>query len=509
MQEQLPPMHAAIDIGSNTIHIVVARCTPENLDIVEDQLELVRIGESVTATGEISPQKRDAAINTLRKYQSLAQQHGAGRILVVATEAIRQAHNSVDFLEDVKRETGLEVRLISGEAEAAFTFYGATYWLGPDASARVGVLDLGGGSMELVTSQNKQITWRVSIPIGSGWLHDRYLPSNPPTRNELANARLFLRTYFQGMRMKHRPPVLVATGGSATSLLYLARCAFGLDAQSNRLTRMDLAHCEGLLSALTAEEISERYGQEVGRARILPAGALIIRTIMQRLRLSEILVSSHGIREGVLLSYARCGERWLECAEEGTETSNNRNRARGPYVGADLSPPTASAELAERLSNPSASRRMKETFVHAGRRMLQERTKKMLEWRDEVLKDEDIEALHKMRVASRRLRAVLDAYESCCDPQLFRKVYRRVKKATDVLGAVRDTDIMLQSLHTELEQAPAEERAGIQWLIAHLSVYRQQRQQKLEKFLAKLDEDTLKQQIDACISEGAVVHGKG
>src|SRR6266702_8136421 len=367
MQEQLPPMHAAIDIGSNTIHIVVARCTPENLDIVEDQLELVRIGESVTATGEISPQKRDAAINTLRKYQALAQQHGAGQILVIATEAIRQAHNSADFLEDVKRETGLEVRLISGEAEAAFTFYGATYWIGPDASARVGVLDLGGGSMELVTSQNKQITWRVSVPIGSGWLHDRYLPSNPPTRNELANARLFLRTYFQGMRMKHRPPVLVVTGGSATSLLYLARCALGLDAQSNRLTRMDLAHCEGLLSALTAEEISERYGQEIGRARILPAGALIIRTMMQRLRLSEILVSSHGIREGVLLSYARCGERWLECAEQGTETSNNRNGAQGPWVGATLAVA------------------LKETFVHAGRRMLQERTKKMLEWRDEVL----------------------------------------------------------------------------------------------------------------------------
>src|SRR6266702_7471782 len=438
MQEQLPPMHAAIDIGSNTIHIVVARCTPESLDIVEDQLELVRIGESVTTTGEISPQKRDAAINTLRKYQALAQQHGAGQILVIATEAIRQAHNSADFLEDVKRETGLEVRLISGEAEAAFTFYGATYWIGPDASARVGVLDLGGGSMELVTSQNKQITWRVSIPIGSGWLHDRYLPSNPPTRNELANARLFLRTYFQGMRMKHRPPVLVVTGGSATSLLYLARCAFGLDAQSNRLTRMDLAHCEGLLSALTAEEISERYAQEVGRARILPAGALIIRTMMQRLRLSEILVSSHGIREGVLLSYARCGERWLECAEEGTETSKNWHGAQ------------------------------EETFVHAGRRMLQERTKKMLDWHDEVLKDEDIEAVHKMRVASRRLRATLDAYEPCCKPLQFKKVYRRIKKVADALGTVRDTDVMLEGLRSQLEHVSSEECTGMQWLIDRL-----------------------------------------
>src|SRR5207302_7961743 len=104
MQKQQAPIHAAIDIGSNTVHLVVAHCTPDDLDIIKDEVELVRIGESVTATGEISQQKRQQTIETLRKYKALAEQHGAGQILVVATEAIRQASNSSEFLEDVERD---------------------------------------------------------------------------------------------------------------------------------------------------------------------------------------------------------------------------------------------------------------------------------------------------------------------------------------------------------------------------------------------------------------------
>ncbi len=129
MQEQSSPVRAAIDIGSNTIHIVVARCTPDNLDIVEDEVEMVRIGESVNATGEISQHKRDVAIATLKKYKDLAEQHGADRILVVATEAIRKATNSAEFLQDVQRETGLEVHIVSGTVEAVLTFLGATWAL--------------------------------------------------------------------------------------------------------------------------------------------------------------------------------------------------------------------------------------------------------------------------------------------------------------------------------------------------------------------------------------------
>ncbi len=141
-----PPMRAAIDIGSNTIHLVVARCTPYDLDIVEDQQELVRIGESVTATGEISQEKTKAAIATLKRYKALARKHEARPVLVVATEAIRQASNSAAFLEQILSKTKLTVHLISGTAEAALTFFGSTYevYKQPHPPTQIGVMDLGG-----------------------------------------------------------------------------------------------------------------------------------------------------------------------------------------------------------------------------------------------------------------------------------------------------------------------------------------------------------------------------
>ncbi len=488
MQEQSssPPMRAAIDIGSNTIHIVVARCKPHNLDIVEDQLELVRIGESVTATGAISSEKCEATVATLRQYQTLALQHNAYPILVVATEAIRQASNSQQFLDHIKHQTGLQVLLISGTAEATLTFYGATYEESREAasSRRLGVMDLGGGSMELVTAKNLHIDWRTSIPIGSGWLHDRYLPTNPPTPDDLAVAHTFLQTYLAGMRIKLPPSTLIVTGGSANSLLLLARKAFRLDPSSNKLTHDDLMHCEGLLSALTAEEVSQRYNQPIARARILPAGALIIRTVMSRLNLQEISISPHGIREGVLLAYERFGENWLERVNKEASTSHpSEGTGQQTHNGA-------------------------ESFVHSGKRMLEERVDKLLAWTDEVLRNEDIEAVHKMRVATRRLRATLDAFESCCEPKRFKKTYRHIKKIADLLGDARDTDVMLLGLQVQLEQALPEERAGIKWLIQRLNVYRQRKQQAMQDFFATLDEHALRKQVVSCIQEGALHHGK-
>lgn len=313
MQDLMPSAQAAIDIGSNTIHVVVARYAAEGLDIVENEEEVVRIGESVTATGEISPEKCDAAITTLQRYKELAQKHRAKPILVVATEAIRQARNNADFVERVRRETGLHVQLISGTAEAVLTFLGATYEnMTHDAPSQLGVMDLGGGSMEIVTANGKQITWRTSLPLGSGWLHDRYLPSNPPSSNELTGARTFLKHFLEDAQFLNCPPILIVTGGSANALLQLARRAQGLDQKNNQLTIENLLQCETLLRTRTAEEVSQYYQLSLNRSRILLAGLLIIQAVLEHLHLTNFYVSSHGIREGALLAYKQYGEHWLE-----------------------------------------------------------------------------------------------------------------------------------------------------------------------------------------------------
>lgn len=490
MKEQTAPVWAAIDIGSNTVHIVVAHSMPDKLDILADEVDMTRIGESVNATGEISQQKQNETIKVLCKYKKLAEEHHAGQILVVGTEAIRKASNKDDFLAAVERETGLHVQLINGDIEAVLTFYGATYELYQEQNppSRVGVMDLGGGSTELIIARSKRITWRTSFSIGSGWLHDRYLSANPPSHDELSVAQQFLRTYLKKSNVKRLPRVLVATGGTANSLLYLAQQAFQLPEQEHQLTYDGVMRAEGLMSALSAESIARRYHQPVGRARILLAGTLIIAAVMSKFHLQTIRVSPHGIREGVLLARARFGEGWLKQVQQISQQTDVDTSSHGK----------------ELEGTPE------EPFAQSGRHELKERAEKFVQECDKVLHNEteDIEPVHKLRVASRRLRAALDAYQSCCDPKLFKNVYKQVKDAADSAGAVRDTDVMLQGLQKQLEQVPTAEVAGVQWLVDHLMLYREERQQVLDDFLNALDGGTLKHQAEASIKKGAASNGK-
>jgi exopolyphosphatase / guanosine-5'-triphosphate,3'-diphosphate pyrophosphatase len=312
------PVYAAIDVGSNTVHLVVARCFKDRVEILADELELVRIGESVNATGAISPQKRDQTIATLQKYQAQAEHYAASSVFVVATEAIRRASNSAEFLATIREATGLVVHIIGGDVEATLTFYGATYELsqyGPPP-VDLAVADLGGGSMELVIAHQLQIVWSTSLPIGSGWLHDRYLPSDPPTQQEVAAAQKFLLDYLQTISVQTSPAALIFVGGSANTLLYLARYSLGVSQTETRLSYEDVVRCEEILRVLPADEVARRYPIDPHRARILPAGAFIIRMLMERLYLKEIYVSAHGIREGVLLARVRYGEQWQAQLQE-------------------------------------------------------------------------------------------------------------------------------------------------------------------------------------------------
>jgi CHAD domain-containing protein len=131
--------------------------------------------------------------------------------------------------------------------------------------------------------------------------------------------------------------------------------------------------------------------------------------------------------------------------------------------------------------------------------MFQERATVMFSWRDAVLQNTDIEAVHKMRVASRRLRAVMDAYEGIADPKIFKPVYKLVKKTADVLGAARDTDVMIQNLQAQLEQLPSLEQAGIRWLLNKLEAYRKDHQQALIAHINSLDEIDVMRQLEHCL----------
>ncbi|GLV57207.1 hypothetical protein KDH_40440 [Dictyobacter sp. S3.2.2.5] len=489
MPEQTASVCTAIDIGSNTLRMVVARCSATDFEILAADEAVVRIGESVNATGAISPEKQELAVSTLKKFQAIAKEFEPQITLAIATEAIRKASNRADFLEAIQRETDIKVHCIGGDVEATLTFYGAAYAVNklPQPPEQFGVMDMGGGSTELVLAKNARISWHTSLPIGSGWLHDRYLQSNPPTVADQSTARTFLRTYLSGLNIKAFPSILFVTGGSANTLLSLARRAFKLDEGADVLTYEDLLRCQGLLWALPAEEVASRYELDVQRARIITAGALILLAIFEVFHLKEIHISTFGIREGLAMAYCREGEQWLQRAQQQAEASEQSSQQL-----------ITDNELMDSVVT------YRDDFISTGRRLFQERARTMLDWRDDVLRHDDIEAVHKMRVASRRLRAVMDAYQSVCNPKKFKAVYRQVKELADTLGLARDTDVMIENLRKQSENTSLVEQQGAEWLIEQLNAYRQEHQRQIEQCLQPLKDKAFLRRVMACLPEEEV-----
>jgi CHAD domain-containing protein len=199
---------------------------------------------------------------------------------------------------------------------------------------------------------------------------------------------------------------------------------------------------------------------------------------MAWLQLDKMRVSPHGVREGALLAYTRHGEQWLE---QVNQLASQAGKDKGGEKRAE---------------------EQQKDFAQFGEDELSHSAKKFVKWRDDILQHEDVEAVHKMRVASRRLRAALDAYESACQPKTFKQVYKHIKQLADSLGTVRDTDVMIQGLRERLSQMGSEDEKGIQWLIERLQTYHKQQEKVLEASLQKLDEKDFRQQVEACIAKG-------
>lgn len=477
---------AAIDIGSNSTELAVARCSPESLEMLKDESQMLRTGEDVKASGEIGQETRARLISLLNEYTKLAKRQRARVFLVVATEAMREARNGQEVVQEIERQTGLHVHIISGTLEAALTYHGATS--GPPVPADAGVLDVGGGSTEIVTARQRKITWLTSLPIGSGWLHDQFLTADPPMQEEIEEAQDFLHRYLRAVHVPHFPLTLMVTGSSAKSLLKVAKQALNLDEESDRLTRKALTACLGILRTLSAQEVADRYGLGVERASVLPGGALILLEMLAYLGLDEARVSPSGVREGMLLAYGRFGDEWLEHPE-----------VRVDHEQIGQAPP-----LPEEVTRrPEATR----PFAQAGQDELVKRARKFVDWQDEVLKNDDVEAVHKMRVASRRLRAAMDAYQSACQEKRFKRAYKQVRRAADLLGAARDIDVMLQHVGELAQRAPTEEQAGLRWLSDRLTTYRRQEQTDLEAFFEEFDADAFQDEIEDCIPTGDDANG--
>jgi len=285
---------ACIDIGSNTTRLLVADCAGRELTEIHQERAFTRIGQGLAVSGTISEAKIREVVTVVAGQLAAARDHGAGTIRAVATAAIRRAANGQALVDSIAAGTGLTVEVLSGEHEARLAFRGAAMTLARAPVGRLGVIDVGGGSSELVVGlAPDQIGWWASVELGSGALTELCLASDPPCPQELAAARSEIAGALGGLEPP-RPDRAVAVGGSATSLCRLAGPTLDPEALERSLA---------LLTSEPAAAVAESYQIDPQRARLLPAGLLILEA-MAGLLGAALTVGQGGIREGVLLEAA-------------------------------------------------------------------------------------------------------------------------------------------------------------------------------------------------------------
>lgn len=297
---------AAIDIGTNTVRLLIATPTPDGgLARLLDESETVRLGRGVDAEGRLAADRLAAAATAVATFATRARAAGATEVLALATSAVRDAANRAEFVAEVARRSSLTVDIIDGEREARLTCRGAL--LGRPTAGRQVIIDVGGGSTEVILTNGGALTAARSFQLGSGRLTERCLPSDPPTAAEIAAARAVATAILTDVPAGVVDGA-VLTAGTAEALRRLTPRAAGDD----QLTRAMLATVLADLLTRPAAATATFGIVDRERARVLPGGIVIIETLMDRLALDVVFISQGGLREGALLE-------WLATAATRTE----------------------------------------------------------------------------------------------------------------------------------------------------------------------------------------------
>ena len=282
---------AAIDIGSNTTRLLVAEPVDGQLKKVMEQRAYTRIGQAATEEGAIEQAKIHEVGEVVATQVRLAEELGAERIRAVATAAIRDAPNREEVAHAIAEVAGVEVEILSEEEEGRLSFIGATKTLGHPVEGSVGVVDVGGGSSEVILGTVADGVESVrSFPVGSGMLADELIECDPPSASEIRKVRDRIDDIFEGIEIE-RPAQAVAVGGSATSLRKLV----GAVLEYETLERGVRVLCGDPIA-----EVARRFELDERRVRILPTGILLLEKISEMLA-QPLQIGKGGLREGVIL----------------------------------------------------------------------------------------------------------------------------------------------------------------------------------------------------------------
>lgn len=304
-------VHAAIDLGTNSFHLIVARVDPEGrFDVIATEKEMVRLGSGSGDMHQLTDAAIERGIVTLRRFRQVAESFGAD-VTAVATSALREAHNRAEFLERARRDAGVDVRVISGAEEARLIHLGVIQAL-PVYDEQILVVDIGGGSTEFVVARGQDVRSAHSTKLGAIRLTDRFFPDGRAAPEAVSECRTHVRSFLVPTirRVRElRPFMAVGSSGTINTVGRMAVANRGGDPDVSMggmsFTRAELARVvDDVLAADRPQRRARLAGLDERRRDIIVGGVLLLEQIFDGLAIEEMIVSDAALREGVLLDLA-------------------------------------------------------------------------------------------------------------------------------------------------------------------------------------------------------------
>lgn len=281
-----------IDVGANTIRLLVASVGQGGLDVLEERTAWIRLGSDIASTGAISDARLHAATRAVSEFVAEARRRGCMKLETLVASPGRQAENGTELVRRLEAETLTRVRVLRKDEEARLAYDGAVASARP-AEMSVAVCDVGGGSTQLVIgTQDHGPVWLRSLDIGSLRLTAQAFSQDPPGKKAIAGARRLIGEHFDGVVFP-LPKCALAVGGSARGVRRLVG--------TRTLGEEELRSAVRILRSTTSSEISAIHGIDPERARTLLAGALILSEVRRRLAV-PIVVARGGVREGAAMA---------------------------------------------------------------------------------------------------------------------------------------------------------------------------------------------------------------
>jgi exopolyphosphatase/guanosine-5'-triphosphate,3'-diphosphate pyrophosphatase len=301
---------AAVDLGTNSTRLLVADVDDHSVQEVTRLTKITRLGEGVDERKRLLPVPIARVRNVLTDFRRAAEQLGAERTLAVATSAVRDAENGEAFLGEIEWSYGFQTRLLSGDEEAQLTFRGVS--LGRDVAEDTLVIDIGGGSTELVVGGADGLRFHDSLDLGCVRLTERFLHSDPPTGEELAACAASVRALL-AERVPHdvRPETAIGVAGTITSLAALDLGLAEYDPDQVHGHRLSSEGVLAQLDRLASVPLAERReipALDPDRAPVIVAGAVILREALEHFGLAGLEASEHDILDGAALEAAKLPE---------------------------------------------------------------------------------------------------------------------------------------------------------------------------------------------------------